>query len=465
MSFVFYDTETTGVHKSFDQVLQFAAIRTDGELNELDRFEQRCRVTPYVIPSAGALAVTRVSIDQLIDPRHPSHYEMMCQIASRLDDWTPAVFAGWNSIDFDEHLLRQAFYQCLHKPYATNTNGNCRADILKIAQLAYMREPGAIRVPVNERGAPVFKLDQMAPLNGFNHENAHDALADVEATIFMARLLRDRAPDVWSNALRFSQKAAVVDFVDEEPAFLISEFYFGKPYQFAVTKIGNDASNVGVILALDLDSDHSELRQMTDSQLSLRLHRSPKPIRRVKANSCPGIDALPDQGWHGRDLGELYEVADGIRNDVDFCQRLSDAFCAGASSFDTSEHVEEQLYSGFAGQDDNARMAQFHSAGWAGRYEVVEALDDPRLRILGTRLIYQHAPDSLPPAVRRAEEILIAQRLLGHGLAKPPWLTIASAEAEIDKRLAGCGDEERAILNGLRLYLRARDAEARAVAF
>ena len=43
MGFVFYDTETTGTDTYFDQILQFAAIKTDHELRELDRFEIRSR--------------------------------------------------------------------------------------------------------------------------------------------------------------------------------------------------------------------------------------------------------------------------------------------------------------------------------------------------------------------------------------------------------------------------------------
>ena len=58
MSFVFYDTETTGTQTAFDQILQFAAIKTDDDLNELDRFEIRCRLMPYIVPSPGALRVT-----------------------------------------------------------------------------------------------------------------------------------------------------------------------------------------------------------------------------------------------------------------------------------------------------------------------------------------------------------------------------------------------------------------------
>ncbi|MGA6962789.1 MAG: exonuclease domain-containing protein, partial [Xanthobacteraceae bacterium] len=33
---MFYDTETTGTDTVYDQILQFGAVLTDSELNELD---------------------------------------------------------------------------------------------------------------------------------------------------------------------------------------------------------------------------------------------------------------------------------------------------------------------------------------------------------------------------------------------------------------------------------------------
>ena len=106
MNFVFYDTETTGTDTTFDQILQFAAIRTDDDLNELDRFETRCRLLPHVIPAPGALFATRVTPTMLTDPSLPSHYEMILQIAEKLRAWSPALFAGYNTLSFDEPLLR-----------------------------------------------------------------------------------------------------------------------------------------------------------------------------------------------------------------------------------------------------------------------------------------------------------------------------------------------------------------------
>ena len=43
----------------------------------------------------------------------------------------------------------------------------------------------------NEEGKPVFKLDQLSLANGIEHANAHDALADVRATIGIAKIIKE----------------------------------------------------------------------------------------------------------------------------------------------------------------------------------------------------------------------------------------------------------------------------------
>lgn len=35
--------------------------------------------------------------------------------------WRPAVFVGFNSIRFDEEMLRHALFQCLYPVYLTST--------------------------------------------------------------------------------------------------------------------------------------------------------------------------------------------------------------------------------------------------------------------------------------------------------------------------------------------------------
>src|SRR5690242_16385692 len=124
MALVFYDVETTGTSTAFDQILQFAAILTDDQLTELDQFEIRSRLLPNVVPSPGAMLVNGITAHDLVDERYPSHYQMVQNLREKLLSWSPAVFIGFNSLWFDEHFLRQAFYKALFPIYLTNTGGN-----------------------------------------------------------------------------------------------------------------------------------------------------------------------------------------------------------------------------------------------------------------------------------------------------------------------------------------------------
>src|SRR5205085_5148460 len=104
------------------------------------------------------------------------------------------------------------------------TNGNSRADAMRTVQAASVFTPEAIHVPGTMNIDKSFRLDLVAPANGFDHENAHDAMADVEATIHLCRLLLDRAPNLWSSAIGLSRTPAVLDFVKTEPVFCLIEF-------------------------------------------------------------------------------------------------------------------------------------------------------------------------------------------------------------------------------------------------
>ena len=52
---------------------------------------------------------------------------------------------------------------------------------------------------MNEKGNDVYKLDQMAPLNGIKHV-AHQAIGDVMATVGIAKISK-KAPNVWKASM------------------------------------------------------------------------------------------------------------------------------------------------------------------------------------------------------------------------------------------------------------------------
>ena len=65
MGFVIYDLETTGLKKRFDQILQFAAVRTDENLEVLEQVQFEGRLRPHILPSPGALHVTGADLTAL----------------------------------------------------------------------------------------------------------------------------------------------------------------------------------------------------------------------------------------------------------------------------------------------------------------------------------------------------------------------------------------------------------------
>jgi len=459
MSFVFYDTETTGTDRIFNQILQFAAIRTDENLDEIERFDTRCRLLPHVVPSPGAMRVTGISVAQLTSAEFPTHYVMVRAIRHKLLAWSPGLFIGYNSMGFDEHLLRQALYQTLHPPYLTNTNGNCRADVLRMVRAAALLTPNAITIPVDENGKPSFKLDKLAPANGFDHLDAHDALGDVRATIHICKLLSERAPELWSRFLRFTQKAAVVDYITSEPVFSLTEGFYGELYSSLATLIGPSPSRRSDILVLDLAFDPGQLRSLSDEDLVTRLAVAPRPVRAVRCNACPIImpaEEAPDIATaKALGMAELRRRAHLLQGDAQSRERLIVAYERTQEAWPLSPHVEAQIYDAFISNDDEQRLEIFHETPWEERLAFLDQIVDLRLRQLGRRLIFFERPELLPEEVRKRMTRAVAKRLTA-GDGAGTWLCLAEAIQEADDLLASASTEEMQLLQEHRHYLATR---------
>jgi exodeoxyribonuclease-1 len=460
VSFIFYDTETTGIDTAFDQIVQFAAIRTDDDLNELGRFEIRSRLLPWIVPSPYALKVTGLTIDDLLSPAHPTHYEMVRQIRETLRGWGPSVFSGYNTIKFDEELLRQAFFQTLHPPYLTNTGGSARADVLALVQTAALLYPNAIAVPLSDKGRPVFKLDRIAPANGFDHANAHDALADVEATIFMAKLAKDRCPYVWRRWLHFSSKERVRDFVTETPAFVVVQPM--RQAAHVVTMLGTNPDQPNLAYCWDLTVDPRSFAAMEGEELAAALRKAGAPVRKIKANAAPSLCPLEEVPDHL--LGDISPEVFGKRgrwmsHDREFARRVVAIMAARETVYPPSPHVERQIYNGFWPRSDERLLEQFHGAEWPDRVRIAEELADERLAWLARRLIWIERPDLCPPdhAAGFAQEK--ARRLLAAEDECDGWNTLQKAGDDLATVLNGLPPEAAAPFHAFDDYIASKRAE------
>ncbi|MFK0688800.1 exonuclease domain-containing protein [Mesorhizobium sp. IMUNJ 23033] len=450
MAFIFYDTETTGADRSFDQILQFAAVLTDDDLNVIDSFEIRSRLLPHIVPSPGAMMVTGVSVEQLFDPALPSHFEMCRKIHEVMTSWSPATVVGYNSISFDEEMLRGAFYTSLLPVYLTNTSGNSRLDILPLMIATQTFAPDAFQWPVNEKGRVSFKLDRLAPANGFDHSDAHDALADVHATIHLARLVRARAPVIWQSAMAYRTKALATEYVEDRSAFVATLLRFGLCAPSLVTALGLNPENSSELFTLDLRQDPALLAAMTADELATHIKSKPRPVSSFKLNACPLLLPMEVAGSKatGYELGleEITRRAEKVRADESLRNRLIEAIASSRAPFPESPHVEEQIYGGFYSRSDQSLIDEFREAGWPRRLELSGQFDDRRLRRLSRRIIYFDAPHVMPAKMRADYAHAIAVRIHSRTDRSGRWTTLDEAIEDAHELLNDVSPDREAIL-------------------
>lgn len=458
LSFVLFDTETTGLKHGFDQIVHFAAIRTDANLNEIDRFEARSRLLPHVLPHPTALRTNGLPIGRLLDPSLPSHYEMVRAIQQRLLSWSPSIFVGYNSIRFDEEMLRHALFQTLHPAYLTSNHNNSRADALGLVMAAAAVTQSCLSIPIGPEGRSTFRLEQLALANGIAHEQAHNALSDVIATLGLCRLVSQRSPELWQRFARFSKKATVADFVEAEDGFMFTEFFANQAYHAAVVCIGRDPDQANVRLCLSLNGDIDRFAAMSDDDLRTELAQKPCPIRRLRINAAPILTALYDASevmLDGVDVGAIEARARRVKDDPALCSRLVSSYASTRESHTTSPHAEERLYDGFPGPQDEARMIEFHNADWRDRLPIVQNFDDERLRLFGLRLIYFEARSVLPEALRLDLERALSGRLVDD---EAGGLTLEQALRDIDEAPGDGAADAAGLLADYRTYLVGRTA-------
>ena len=459
MPYVFYDTETSGVSTGFAQILQFAAIKTDDNLKEVERFEVRCRLLPHVIPAPGAMLVTRITPEMLMDLSLPSHYQAVQEIRNKLIEWSPAVFVGYNSIQFDEELLRQAFFQNLYPPYLTNMSGNQRSDIMRIAHCTNIYKPNSISIPLADNGNQTYKLDRLAPINGFEHRHAHEAMSDVEATIFVADLIRKRASGIWKRMECFTNKHQVVEFVKSEPCFSMSERYFGGMYSWLVTYCGQNPDYDSQLGVFDLSFNPDEYLHLSVSEIVDLLGKSPKVVRTLVANRQPIMMPLKDSSTNPRgpeiSKEERSRRITIIQNDKRFKARVGDALACRFADRKPSPYVEQRIYERFPSRKDEALMREFHEENWKTRTSLIKHFEDDRLAEYARRLLFFERPDLLSNEVRQEMTDWLDQRILGSDQSVP-WVTLKKAQIDLDALMQGTKGEQRGFLEDLKVFYKHR---------
>ena len=436
-NFVFYDFETSSSNKFWGQIIQIGAILTNDNLDELDRFDVRCRLSPGIIPEAMALIVNKTS-PTMLKKSNLSHYEMIRQFVETLKKWGKATYIGFNSIEFDEEFLRSTLFQTLEYPYITSTNGNNRGDILGLARAANLYYPKTLKNSVNEKGNDVYKLDQMAPLNGIDHGNAHSAIGDVIATLGIAKLIAKKAPNVWKASLMTLDKNQTLELLKKETLFCTNEYFYGKSRPYVQTYVCQHPVYQWP-LCFDLRHDPNIYLKMSLQELITAMKKQPKFIRTVRHNKHPVI-MNPKYGEKFEEykiigLHKLQERARLVRESKEFAEKISNIKSLETEEKEQSKsqedlYEEESIYSKFTSAEDNKIMPEFHNVNWDKKLSIISRFKDDRLKYFGKKLLYMEKPELLTKEDYNLIHKDIAKKLLSTNNEK--WNTIPRTYSEID---------------------------------
>lgn len=292
-TFFWHDYETFGTNPQLDGVSQFAGIRTDLDFNEVGTpVDIFCIPTPDRLPYPEACVITGIS-----PYRHKqeggglNETSFFHKIEKELS--TPNTCGiGYNSINFDDEVTRNGFYRNFIDPYSREWKNGCsRWDLLNVVRMMHAIHPGIINIPVDEdTGNKIFKLDRLSPANGIEHENAHEALSDVRATIKLAKMLKDAQPELFERLFKQRTKKGVADelfsqfnanpkygesILNMKP-FIIADSYFGGVQDFieVLFPIYSKGNNV---YCVKLTKDISKILEWDAQKIKERLFAKKQP--------------------------------------------------------------------------------------------------------------------------------------------------------------------------------------------
>lgn len=324
-TFLFHDYETFGADPARDGIAQFAALRTDVDLNPVgDPVSIFCKPVIDRLPHPEASLITGLTpqdtlANGLIEADFAGRvHEIMAEAGT--------CSLGYNSIRFDDAFTRHLLWRNFHDPYAREwKNGNSRFDLIDLSRLCYALRPAGIQWPQRDDGKPSFRLEHLAKANTLEQERAHDALSDVHATVGLARLIRNAQPRLWSYALTLRDKRhnrGLLDWVAGATLLHTSEKYGAeRGCTTLVLPIAPAPDSDQGVIVIDLMADPAILIDCDAEELRDRLFtpRADLPegverpaIKTVYANRCPML--APVSVLDGVDL-------DRIGLDPDRCAR------------------------------------------------------------------------------------------------------------------------------------------------
>ncbi|WP_342808076.1 exodeoxyribonuclease I [Alteromonas sp. M12] len=431
-SILWHDYETWGVNPQKDFPCQFAGIRTDLELNIIDKpVKWYSQIPNDYLPNPHAALVTGIT-PQLTLRDGLVEAEFIKKILQQMA--TPGTCsAGYNSIRFDDEVTRYTLYRNLYDPYAREwQNGNSRWDIIDLVRACYALRPEGINWVYKEDGTPSFKLEDLTQANDIAHADAHDALSDVYATIAIAKLIKQAQPKLYDYIFSLRNKRKVAEHINIDAQVPLVHISSKLPAKNGcctwVLPIAYHPTNKNAIICLNLGLDPSPLYDLDIEEIKARLYQRTAdmqegqqrlPIKLIHLNKCPIIapaKTLTEENAErlGIDRNLCLQNLAKLKNEPSLSTKLTAVFDEERQSDPTIDPDYALYTGGFLSDSDRQKLDQIHQIDPSNLGPKDWQFSDPRLNTLVFRYRARNYPLSL-----NEEEVIKWQRHRQYRLTDP----------------------------------------------
>lgn len=473
-SYFFYDLETFGLNPKKDRIAQFAGIRTDAELNIIEPpVTLYCQPSIDYIPNPESLLITGITLEEC-EEKGINEAEFSLLIKKHFSRPHTTIL-GYNTIRFDDEMIRYLFYRNFIDPYAhTWQHNNSRWDLLDVVRATFALRPDGICWPTSSTNANKndepqtisLRLEDLTKANNLHHEKAHDALSDVYATLALAKLLREKQPRLFNYFFQhrkaktlketFSLTPHQTSFSHTPLVHVSGMFGAERHYLSVVTPIAYHPWNPNALISIDLMGKIEPLLDYSAEELKAHLFTKKEhlpeglssiPIKLIHLNKAPilaPLGVLQKKYPTTLNQAKIKENQQKLMASLAELQRKVTTIFAEKYTFSPTQDEpvpdpEEELYAGFFERNDQQHIATIRNLSFDELAHQSFDFDDPRLSPLLFRYRARNAFYSLseveksiwqPWAKRRRVQYQKTYTPLYHALLEGP---LTSKERELLK--------------------------------
>ncbi len=428
-TFFFYDLETSGFSPQNDRIMQFAGQRTDENLNRIgEPINILVRLNDDVLPSPSALMVTKISPQKTVEEGY-TEAEFSKMLVEEY--FTPdTVIVGYNNVRFDDVHIQHLLWRNFYPPYDWQwKDGRSRWDLLDVVRMIRALRPEGINWPfiINEETGEKFaanKLELLTKENGILHENAHDAMSDVDGLIDVARLLKEKQPQIFDYLFKIRSKNEVQKLVNlENPKpFVYTSGRFKVEFEKTTVAFPIAPAKNQNVIVWDLrfspekfiDWSEDQILENITADFETRSSDDFEPIaaKILQYNKCPAVAPMgvlteENQQRLKIDLAEIQKNLDILRKNPHFAENLRSAFERRSEVFQDKSSAEKpapeaRLFEGFVSRSDDIKIEAVRNSTDRELADFHPDFTDERL----TDLLLHYKARSFPKSLSSQEKEL-----------------------------------------------------------